>query len=102
MRSNIAWQDILTLKAENITRIYELNVNGLTIDNRGGQFDSVCSLAQETQTNIFCCQEHNIDTTNTRVKTKMHKTMRKHWQRSQITCGSSLMPFQSFLNPAAR
>ena len=67
MHSNIAWGDILTSKAENITRIYALNVNGLTLDNRGGQFDSLCSLARETQTDIFCCQEHKIDTTNTRV-----------------------------------
>ena len=99
MRSNITWGDILTSKAENITRIYALNVNGLTLDNRGGQFDSLCSLAPETQTDIFCCQENNIDTTNTRVKTILHKTMRNHWQCSRSTYGSSTIPFQRFYKP---
>jgi hypothetical protein len=38
-RSNIAWGDELQEKADDIFRVYGVNVNGFQIDRMGGQFD---------------------------------------------------------------
>jgi hypothetical protein len=86
MPSNVPWRDVLPPKAENITRIYALDVNRLTQDNRGVQFDSLWNLARETRTDIFCCQEHNI----------LQTSMRNHLHHSCINNGSSPIPFQDF------
>ena len=96
MRTNGAWGDTLSLKDATVTRIYALNVNGLTLDQRGGQFDTLCS---QIQADIICCQERNIDTTNPQVKTILHTTIRNHWQRSRLMYGTSPTPFHSFYKP---
>jgi exonuclease III len=99
MKSNAAWGDTLSSKAETVTRIFALNVNGLSLDKRGGQFDTLCSLIKETQADILCCQEHNIDTTNTQAKAILHTTVRHHRQRSCLTYRNSPIPFHSFYKP---
>ena len=43
-RANHPWGDLLQEKASHHTRIYAMNVNGLTLDRRGGQFDAVCEI----------------------------------------------------------
>lgn len=98
-RTNKEWGDILHCKDETITRLYSLNVNGLTLDKRGGQFDELCKVAKEVQADILCCQEHNLDTTQTAVKTIIYDTLRQHWPRSRITMGTTPIPFATTFKP---
>ena len=42
-------------------RVYAVNVNGFTLDRRGGQFDTYCTMLQEVQADVACGQEHNLD-----------------------------------------
>ena len=67
-RENKPLGDPLVSKASNTTRIYSLNLNGIALDRRGGQFDTLCQVAREVQADIVCCQEHNVDTTQARSK----------------------------------
>ena len=46
-RENKLWGDALEEKLETSTRVYGLNVNGLTLDRRGGQYDTLCSVIKE-------------------------------------------------------
>ena len=62
-RQNDPWGDIMQEKPTNCTRIHVQNVNGFTLDNRGGQFDTFCSIHKEIQADISCGQEHKLDTT---------------------------------------
>ena len=48
-RENNYWGDSLGEKGNNVTRVYSLNVNGLSIDRRGGRFGELCKVAQEVQ-----------------------------------------------------
>jgi hypothetical protein len=41
------------------TRLYSLNLNGLSLDRRGGQFDILYKVAQEIQADIICGQKDN-------------------------------------------
>ena len=61
--TNIQWGDELQEKSASHTRVYAQNVNGLQLDSRGGKFDSLCAIHKEVQADIFCGQEHNLDTT---------------------------------------
>jgi hypothetical protein len=58
-RSNESWGDQLAGKPDNVTRIYGMNVNGLTLDQKGGQLDVLCKVINEPD--VFCGQEHNLD-----------------------------------------
>jgi exonuclease III len=98
-RTNKEWGDILDCKDETTTRLYSVNVNGLSLDTRGGQFDELCKVAKEVQADILCCQEHNLDTTQTVVKTIIHETLRQHWPRSRITMGTTPIPFATTFKP---
>jgi hypothetical protein len=41
-RVNTHWGDILMEKPPSVTRIYSMNVNGLSLDRRGGKFSTAC------------------------------------------------------------
>ena len=98
-RMNRSWGDSLTEKEHTITRIYTLNVNGFTLDRRGGQFDDNCKMAKETQADIVCCQEHNLDVSQTQVRSILYDTVKQHWSRTRMTMGTSPIPFTSMFKP---
>ena len=60
-RANDHWGDECFEKMGDHIRIYVQNVNGIRLDKRGGQFDSVCQVQKEVQADIFLGQEHNLD-----------------------------------------
>ena len=85
--SNEPWGDQIGAKSENITRMYCNNINGITLDKRGGKFDTVCRFMKEVQADIFSGQEHKLDTTQSNVRTIIYDTARQHWQWDWSSCG---------------
>ena len=73
-RDNIPWGDLLDKKGDNVTRVYSLSTNGLSIDRRGGRFDDLCKVVKEVNADIVCCQEHNLDTTRSNVRSVLYHT----------------------------
>jgi hypothetical protein len=98
-RDNIPWGDLLDTKGDNVTRVYSLNTNGLSIDRRGGRFDDLCKVAKEVNADIVCCQEHNLDTTRSNVRSVLYDTARQHWSRSRIAMGTTPIPFSTNYKP---
>ncbi len=98
-RENNPWGDELIEKGENVTRVYSLNVNGLSLDKRGGRFDDLCKVAKEVQTDILCCQEHNLDTTKHHVRSILYDTARHHWNRSRLISGTTPISFETNYKP---
>ena len=98
-RTNNPWGDPLVKKSDNITRIYSLNVNGFTLDRRGGQFDELCTVAKEVQADIVACQEINLDTTQPVVRSILYDTLRKSWKRSRLSLGGTPTPFVNMYKP---
>ena len=68
-RVNHPWGDELIEKTTSIVRVYASNVNGIRLDDRGGQFDTLCKVHKEVQADIVCGQEHNLDTTQVAIRT---------------------------------
>ena len=98
-RTNSPWGDPLEAKSEATTRIYALNLNGLTLDRRGGQFDDLCKVAKEAQADIVACQEHCLDTTQSVVRSILYDTIRQSWTRTRLTLGTTPTPFVNMYKP---
>lgn len=71
LRQNIPWGDVLASKDPTHTRFYGMNANGIQLDREGGQFTEYCKLHVETQADISGIQEHNLDTTQPRLRSIM-------------------------------
>lgn len=95
-RENASWGDPLTTKANNVIRVYSLNLNGLALDRRGGQYNTQCRVAREIQVDIMCCQEHKMGTTNLTVKSILYQTSNQHWHYSRLQFGSTDVAFTNW------
>ncbi|KAI2492122.1 hypothetical protein MHU86_22426 [Fragilaria crotonensis] len=98
-RSNAPWGDVLQEKPSHVTRIYSQNVNGLTFDRRGGQFEEVCRVHKEVQADIFVGQEHNLDTTQYHVRSSLYDAAKQHCERARLIFGTTPIPFHSTYKP---
>jgi exonuclease III len=98
-RTNFPWGDPLGPKDSIITRLYAINVNGISIDRRGGTFDDICRSVKEMQVDIFCAQEHNLDTTQLTVRSALYETAGKHWTRNRLVMGTSPITFDHAYKP---
>jgi exonuclease III len=98
-RTNDEWGDTLVEKLDTVTRVYGMNVNGLQLDQRGGQLDVLCKMITEVQADVFCGQEHNLDSDNTQVRQILYHTARQHWNRSRLTFGTTPIPFPKQYKP---
>ena len=98
-RENEPWGDPITEKLTNITRVYCINLNGITLDSKGGKFDTVCRCVKEVQADIFCGQEHKLDTMQHTVRTILFETISQHWQRNRIVFGTTPIEFSTQSKP---
>jgi hypothetical protein len=98
-RVNNPWGDVRGKKGDNITRIYAINLNGLQLDDKGGKFDSVCRSVKEIQADVFCGQEHNVDTTQAKLRHILFDTASQHWERNRLVIGTSPIPFSTPFKP---
>ena len=89
----------MAAKEEGVTRIYIANVNGLQLDSKGGKFDSICRSIKEVQADVFCGQEHNVDTTKASLRKIVFDTAGQHWARHRIAIGTSPIPFETPFKP---
>jgi hypothetical protein len=98
-RSNTSWGNPLEKKPDKVTRLYGMNVNGLRLDKRGGQLDVLCAVMKEAQADVFCGQEHILDSNNTHVRQILYRTVQHHWKRSRVTFGTTPIPFSKHYKP---
>jgi hypothetical protein len=99
LRTNVPWGDQMGPKNSDTTRIYAINVNGLSIDRRGGSFDDICRSIREMQVDIFCAQEHHLDTTQSKIRSVLYETATKHWERHRLVIGTSPITFSNVYKP---
>jgi hypothetical protein len=62
LRNNILWGNSLQPKDSNTFRIYCEKANGIQLDQKGGEFATMCELALEVQADVIALTEHNLDT----------------------------------------
>lgn len=99
LNNNIKWGDELNEKLDDTTRIYVLNVHGLSLDRRGGHFDDLCKVSKEVQADVLCGQEINVDVSQPMVRSILYHTSRQHWKRSRLILGNTPTPFTTRYKP---
>ena len=96
---NDCWGDECEDKVGDHLRLYVQNVNGLRLDQRGGQFDSICQVQKEVQADIWLGQEHNLDSSQYSVRSILHNTHRQHWQRARLNIATTPIAFKKTYKP---
>lgn len=86
-------------KERDVLRLYSQNVNGFTLDRRGGQFGDLCKVLQEVQADVYCGQEHNLDVLKPQVKSILFDTTRQYWQRSRMILGTTPLDCKTMYKP---
>ena len=97
--TNGPWGDELSEKSEGVFRVYAQNVNGFRLNGSEGNFDSFCEVLKEVQANVICGQEHNLDTTQSCVRSIVLATAQQHWNRSRVIFGTTPIPFVNRFKP---
>ena len=97
--NNDPWGDILHDKPATITRVYVSNINGMHLDARGGKFDTICRIVRDIKADIFCAQEHNVDTTQGPLRKIIFDTAHQHWERHRIVVGTTPIQFKTPFKP---
>ena len=79
--------------------MYAQNLNGMKIQLDGGNYKEVCEMVKEVKADIFCFQEHNLDTTQFQIRKILHDTTAQQWQRARLTIASSPIAFSGQWKP---
>ena len=98
-RTNEPWGDPLQDKPADVTRIYVTNLNGLPLDARGGKFDIVCRSIRDIKADIFCAQEHNVDTTQAKLRNIIFDTAKQHFERYRMVIETTPISFKTPYKP---
>ena len=88
-------------KPPNTTRIYGQNVNGIALDQLGGDFTNLCSIVRESQIDIAGFSEHKLDTTKFLVQQICHNTVKETFpgSASKLVLASSQFQFEGNYKP---
>lgn len=90
LRNNRHFGHQLQAKLSQHTRIYCQNVNGLKLDQEGGDFTELCFLIKEVQADITGITEHNVDATKHYVNHLLFDNLRRKLKvRSKMTVGTT-------------
>ena len=99
LKQNNHWGNEITEKGDNILRLYTQNVNGIKVDADGGQYKEILDIVKEVQADVFCCQEHNLDTTQFKIRDILHNATKKQFRRCKLTISSSPIKFSGHWKP---
>ena len=99
--SNTPVFDSMDRKADTTTRLYFQNVNGLKFDRNGRDFEEVCHTANDTQSDIMCIAEHNLDTTQYYVMSTLTQTQNSICRRSRLTASSLTITTKGTYKPGS-
>jgi len=76
-------------KADNITRLYFQNINGVSWDPDGGRWPFICESMIGVQADIACFTEINTDTNQYRIRDAMEAICRRQFEQSRLIMSAS-------------
>ena len=91
--------DSMNAKDDTTTRLYFQNVNGLRFNSNGGDFEELCHITLETQSDLMCIAEHNLDTTQYHISSTLTQTQNSMCRRSRLTMSSSAITMKGSYKP---
>ena len=77
-------------KGDDIICCLCFNVNGLKMDSRGGDFNTLWDTMDETQVDIAALQEHNLNFSDYYTKSAAHNALDKQGHYALTTASATL------------
>jgi hypothetical protein len=100
LRNNEPWGDILSIsKPTNTVRLFFQNVNGIKLDDTGGEMVQICSALQHLNCDIVGLCEVKLDVSKYAVKKILNTTLRRQFSSSKCSAATSEVPFDGFYKP---
>jgi hypothetical protein len=97
---NIAWGDTMSLpKQQNNFRLYCQNINGLKLDEKGGDLNSISDFAHEYQCDLLAFSEINLGVSKYQVRKIIDDTLKRSFDASKCAMSTSEIPFEGFYKP---
>ena len=86
-------------KPDHILRIYIQNINGIQIDNNGGELNTIATEMCRIRADIIALIETNVDNTNFTIKDTIHKTLRKYNFHFKFGLSGTDIPTATYFKP---
>jgi hypothetical protein len=100
LSNNNPWgDDMICPKGKEIFRLYSQNINGLKLDNCGGDLQPIADFINEYQCDIIGFSETNVDVSKYAVKKIITDTLNKEFDAHHSSISTSEIPFNSFYKP---
>ena len=87
--NNLPYGDPMIAKPRSTYRFISQNVNGISYDAEGGDFQEICYILQEIEADVICFQETKLETRNMKVKNMLNKTLMQRWSTSKALITST-------------
>ena len=83
----------------NTTRLYFININGISPYHQYKQFKQVLDNLINMQVDIICLAEHNLAVDQSNARFELIKTIQKHLPNSRIITTTSTIEFHTPFQP---
>ena len=80
-------------------RMYCQNVNGIQLDEVGGDFSHICTTTHTLQCDLVGICETKLDTSKYAVRKIIDKTLRSQHQCHRVANSTSSIPFEGYYKP---
>jgi hypothetical protein len=99
-KTNIPWGDNLSFqKPASIFRLYYQNVNGIKLDEHGGELRAICQIIKELDCDLCRFCKTKLDTVKYQVRKIVTDTLRKQFQNHHVSMLTSPVPFEGYYKP---
>lgn len=101
LKHNVHVGDKLEQKPDHVTRFFGQNVNGLKLDQEGGDFTELCRMGKEIQADVMGITEHNVDSTQHYVNNLLHESLHSNVAplQSKLTMGTTPITTEHIYKP---
>lgn len=100
LSNNLPWGDDLSLsKSPHTFRLYYQNINGIKLDESGGDLDSICSTIKELGCDLYGFSETKLDVSKYSVKKIMSASFKTYFRHHRYAASTSAVPFEGYYKP---
>ena len=86
-------------KCEHSARVYCVNPNGFQLDKGGGKWALFCGEMKDSQADIACANEINLNTRRHEVQSEMHAICNRPFHQTCLVTASTPIPSKSSYKP---
>jgi exonuclease III len=98
--NNFPWGDDVVLPKPSTTfRLYYQNVNGIKLDDYGGEFTEICSTLSHLQADVVGFCETKLDTTKYPVRHILSSQLKHSFSNHHLAMSTSTVPFEGYYKP---